>query len=1044
MRRQLMWISLLAQCCWLIAAGAARADDSAGVKALWSQPPREYSTGPLWVWNDMLTEEQVLGSLRDLAGQEVRQAWVHPRPGLMTRYLSDDWFRLWKAALAEAEKLDMNLWIYDENSYPSGFAGGLVPETMPQSRGRGLVLKEVRTVAKPGEEVLGVYRLDGQAFDDVTRQARADVPLPDGRYLVASVVRAANTPWNGGRSYVDLLYPGVTEKFLDITLEAYRRHVGDQFGRRVPGSFCDEPNILPAGGLPWTEHLPELFEKRWGYKLAGQLPSLVRPLGDWRRVRHDYFQLLLEQFIEHWSKPYHDYCQAHGLEWTGHYWDHEWPNCDIGPDNMAMYAWHQRPAIDCLMNQYRDDTHAQFGNARMVRELASAANQMGCRRTLCEAYGAGGWDLRFEDMKRIGDWLEVLGVNTIDQHLSYVTIRGARKADHPQSFSYHEPWWDAYHVLAEYFTRLSLAMSKGKQVNRILVIEPTTTAWLYQNDPSQAARLKELGDEFQSLVNALEAAQVEYDLGSEDIIARHGSVGTLDVGQTTRTLSPCFVVGKRSYTTVALPPGVESLNSTTMDRLEQYLAAGGRVISCVSPPAMIDGRPSDRGVKAGRREYWTTVAASDLPQTLLGISQEEFAIHRRPGDAGVLFHQRRRLDDGQLLLLVNTSLEAPSRGQIESPAQGAEEWDATSGQIRPYPFVATHRGLEARYALPRGGSLLLFLADNKIQNPESKIQKHSQRWLILQPTDPPEIRRLEPNVLTLDYFDVAAGGKSRQSLYFYKACQFAFQQNGMERDPWDSAVQFGDELIRKRFPPTSGLEATYHFTIEGSVPKPLWIVIERPDLYQVACNGQPVAAAKDAWWLDRAFGKIEISAAAKTGANAVTIKASPMTIYHELQPAYVLGGFTLHPAASGFVIGPEQPLALGPWNEQGHPFYAAGVACVEKFNVASPKGRYHVVVPDWYGSVARVVVNGKPAGYLVSQPWECDVTDEIQPGKNVIELAVVGTLKNTLGPHHGNPPLGSAWPGMFHQGPETGPPPGKDYSSVGYGLFAPFALRQSP
>ena len=111
--------------------------------------------------------------------------------------------------------------------------------------------------------------------------------------------------------------------------------------------------------------------------------------------------------------------------------------------------------------------------------MASVANQLGRARTLCEGYGAGGWDLRFEDMKRIGDWLYVLGVNTLDQHLSYVTLRGARKRDHPQSFSYHEPWWDAYHVSAAYFARLSVAMSQGEQINDILVIEPTTTAWMY-------------------------------------------------------------------------------------------------------------------------------------------------------------------------------------------------------------------------------------------------------------------------------------------------------------------------------------------------------------------------------------------------------------------------------------------------------------------------------------------------------------------------------------------------------------------------------------
>ena len=46
----------------------------------------------------------------------------------MTPYLSPEWFDLWKTALNEAERLDMNVWIYDENSYPSGFAGGFVPE----------------------------------------------------------------------------------------------------------------------------------------------------------------------------------------------------------------------------------------------------------------------------------------------------------------------------------------------------------------------------------------------------------------------------------------------------------------------------------------------------------------------------------------------------------------------------------------------------------------------------------------------------------------------------------------------------------------------------------------------------------------------------------------------------------------------------------------------------------------------------------------------------------------------------------------------------
>jgi len=56
---------------------------------------------------------------------------------------------------------------------------------------------------------------------------------------------------------------------------------------------------------------------------------------------------------------------------------------------------------------------------------------------------------------------------------------------------------------------------------------------------------------------------------------------------------------------------------------------------------------------------------------------------------------------------------------------------------------------------------------------------------------------------------------------------------------------------------------------------------------------------------------------------------------------------------------------------------------------------------------------------------------------------VIGTLKNTLGPHHGHPALGAAWPSAFQKGPENGPPPGAEYSTVGYGLFRPFVLKHS-
>jgi len=1027
-----------------------KAADSASVRKMLSDPPRQYHSAPLWVWNDMLIDEQIIATMRDLAGQQVKQVFIHPRPGLMTPYLSPEWFRLWKVALKEAEQLDMNVWIYDENSYPSGFAGGFVPEAMPESRGKGLEIKEQSSPLKIDEDCVAVFRPAQEGCENVTKQAKAGGQLPEGKYLVASLRWAGTSPWYGNKFYVNLLTPGVTQKFLQITMDAYTREIGEQYGKRVPGSFTDEPHLSPAGGLPWCDDLPDVFQKRWGYNLIDNLPSLTRPVGDWKRIRHNYIQVILDLFIERWARPYHDYCEQHNIEFTGHYWEHEWPNCLRSPDNMAMYAWHQRPAIDTLMNQYSEDTHAQFGNVRAVKELSSVANQLGRSRTLCEAYGAGGWDLRFEDMKRIGDWLYVLGVNTLDEHLSYITIRGARKRDHPQSFSYHEPWWKAYHVMGEYFARLSLIMSQGQQVNRILVVEPTTTAWMYQGDSTQAKHLDEIGNSFQQMLMALERAQVEFDIGCEDIIARHGSTdGTL------------FKVGQRAYSTVVLPPLTENLNLRTMDMLAAYAKAGGAVLCCGQTPSHVDGLPSPRGAEAAKGSGWKQIAPDQTPQMLLAASKDGFSIERSNGDKGILFHHRRTLDDGEFLLLVNTSIDAPSAGLVKSAKKSIEEWDPATADVSTYTFEKTAAGTSARFELPPCGSLVLFLSDK----PQKTATKPKTTAKVIASQGEPQVQPIEENVLTLDYVDVTAGGQTKKSTYFYKAGQFAFQQNGMDRNPWDSSVQFKDEIITRTFGPDSGFEATYRFTIEGQIPQRLSIVIERPDLYTITCNGKPIVSRASrprseggtpsaqrgqdgrdtSWWLDKSFGRIDIAQAAKVGENTVTIKASPFTIYHELESAYVLGTFTLRETDAGFLIvgGSVPALRLGSWKAQGYPFYAEGVSYKQTFNVASPTGQYNVELNKWYGSVAEVIVNGTSAGYVAYSPWQCDITNLIKPGANAIEVVVIGTLKNTLGPHHAGTALGSAWPGSFQKGPETGPPPGKDYHTVDYGLFEPFVLKQT-
>jgi hypothetical protein len=545
--------------------------------------------------------------------------------------------------------------------------------------------------------------------------------------------------------------------------------------------------------------------------------------------------------------------------------------------------------------------------------------------------------------------------------------------------------------------------------------------------------------------------------------------------------------------------------------------------------------------------------------------------------------------------------------------------------MQPYPFEEAKEGVRCEFELPPCGSLLLFL-DAKPGRPARRPVYNTR----LLPGTETVVRRVAPNVLTLDYVDVTAGGEAQTNLSAYEANRFIWRKHGFDVNPWEHAVQFRKEILERSLGgDRSGFEAVYRFRVNEKIPADLAVVIERPDLYHVTLNNRKLRPVTGQWWLDRSFGRISIADAAKLGENVLTLRAGPMTMYHELESVYILGSFALTPVGSGFMIGPDQPLRVAPlipreahgttpedsmwlsagvgfsagvndrepflvfdlgeardldsilvwnynenrardltsrgvsklrvslsttadtdaaysqagvfdlaqatgwetepdslavrsqgarfvrfdilsnhagiaypavgeptdngfvglsevgfinsrgeritgvkvarssselaamkrtaarlvdgsglallrsgWNKQGHPFYADTVAYAQAFNIGKPAGRYLVSLPDWNGTVARVQVNGIVAGYIDAPPWDCDVTRHLKPGLNQVEVAVFGSLKNTLGPHHGSQEPGLASPWHFRGAKSPGPPPGIRYASIAYGLFAPFELKE--
>jgi hypothetical protein len=1004
--------------------------DFATLSSQFSEPPREYTTAPFFVWDAEITKDEIDKDMTSFKNAGSLQVIIHPRPGLITEYLSEKWFEMFQYAVEKGKELGMDVWIYDENSYPSGFAGGHVPAEMPESynQGQGLEMTKFETLPDSCDKYYLCLKEENGAYIDITSSLSNEI-TKKGKYLLFSKTYNEKSDWYGGFSYVDLLYPGVTQKFIEVTMTGYEKYIGTEFGKTVPGTFTDEPQIGSPGGIRWTPDLFDVFMKQWNYDLKTQLPSLYEEVGDWKKVRHNYTQTLLHLFIERWSKPWNAYCEEKGLKFTGHYWEHEWPNMQGGGDNMAMYAWHQVPAVDMLFNQWDDSTsRAQFGNVRAIKELASAANQTGRQRKLSETYGGSGWDLTFTDMKRNGDWEYALGVNLMNQHLTYFTLSGARKYDYPPSFDYHEPWWNNYKYINDHYARLSLALSSGRQINDILILEPTTSAWLYDSYIKHNEKLYQIGQSFQTFVTKLEKSQVEYDLGSENMIKDMGSVSK---GK--------LVVGHSKYSRVVIPPMTENLDLRTFTLLEKFVANGGKLIA-FSVPTLVDG-----SVNEGLKEFFNKksdkiIIADQLTPEVISKEFANVDLNFEKVNGGVLYHHRRQLADGQVIFLINSSLTESVSGSLKTAGFDALEMNTLTGEINGYLNEQSGDNVSLNYSIPPAGSKLLFISKTKLTG--FKIVTEAKNMSPVLASSPLKITRDEENALMIDFCDIETGGEITRDMHVFNAADKVFKYFGFKNgNPWNTSVQYKKNIVdRDTFGLKSGFSATYHFTIKGKFDmSSMKTVIERINLWTVSVNGTEVKPEEGKWWLDRSFGVFNIGNLVKPGDNTLTLKVTPMKIHAEVEPVYITGDFSVKSAEKGWTIeGPVKLLTEGSWKSQGLPFYSWGVTYSKEFNIDNSDGKWEVALSNWKGTISEVYVNGQEAPVIAFPPYHSDITGLIKPGINKIDVKVKGSLRNLLGPHHSNPNPGFVSPWTWRN--VKGYPSGKDYQMLDYGLMDDFTL----
>ncbi len=993
-----------------------------------ARPTSEYRGMPFWAWNGNLEPAELRRQIRLMHRMGLGGFFMHSRVGLQTPYLAEEWMACIDACVDEAAKLGMQAWLYDEDRWPSGFAGGLVTRHEAY-RKRALVLRVLKKPAELrwGKELAAAFmaRVEGRAARDVRRIATGRRParLARGESILAFAVEMDQlSDYYNGYTYVDTLNDKAIAEFLKVTHEAYRRRFGRHFGRTIPGIFTDEPNhggkfqammAQTSVGAPWTGRLPASFRRRYGYDLLDHLVELFFDV-DGAAVtpaRLHYHDCVTHLFVEAFSRQIGQWCGKHGLLHTGHVLEEDTLSSQTNMVGSAMrfYEHMQAPGMDLLTER-----RAEFDTAKQV---SSAARQFSKRWRLTETYGCTGWDFPFLGHKALGDWQVAMGINFRCPHLSWYTMAGEAKRDYPASIFYQSPWWPLYPKVEDYFARVHVAMTRGQEVRDLLVVHPVESMWaMCRLGWRRDQRVQDYDLMFQRLRNSLLGQNIDFDYGDEDILARHGRIRG---GRT-----PVLRVARATYKAVLVPPMI-TMRASTLALLEKFAAAGGRVVFAGQPARYVDGSPSPAVRDFARR---CPAAPARGPQVAAAVDDLCRRVSIADGAGRQIvpaLHLLREDARAFYLFICNTGYDftagryprqAPlSRDRLlrfdEVRVTGLGECrgepvelDPQTGELLAAEARRTAAGWQIRTSLPALGSRVFILPKRAGALKAARRPKLKDvRTQVLRPARWP-ISLWEPNALVLDRPRYRINGGPWQAAQEILRVDVAVRQ-ALHLRPRGAYMVQPWAQVRRANPPAAIAELVYPFDIHALPAGELKLALEDPGRFTVALNGRTVSTDSECgWWVDRSLRLLPLEASAlRLGTNQLTLTCRYDENFSGLEIVYLLGNFGTQAAGAAVALTrPPTSLRLGDWVKQGLAFYGGSVSYVQTVRPRlAARQRLFVQIPEYRGAAVRIWIDGQDAGLIAWPPNELEVTGLVKSGQpSTLAIEVLGHRRNSHGPLH--------------------------------------------
>jgi hypothetical protein len=960
--------------------------------ALFKNPPAIYRGTPFWSWNNRLDRAQLLRQIEQFKQMGFGGFMIHSRTGLATPYLGDEYMQHVVACTEKAAKEQMLSWLYDEDRWPSGFAGGLVTEDQ-QYRARHLLWT---ITPLEGGELLGRYEvvLKHGFLAKYRRLKDSAKPRGNGKGRVwhAYLETQQESSWYNNQTYVDTFSAEATRRFIEVTHERFRAALGDHFGNVIPAIFTDEPQFTKKMTfvrsddtrdilMPWTGDFVETFKQTYKQDILDHLPQLFWDLPDHAPslARWRYHDHTAERFAAAFGDVIGQWCAQHSIALTGHMLGEAVlfsQTRGIGEGMRPLRGFHL-PGIDMLQDKMELTT---------AKQSQSVAHQYGRPGVLSELYGVTNWDFDFVGHKAQGDWQSALGVTVRVPHLAWVSMAGESKRDYPAAIGYQSPWYLEYKLIEDHFSRINTVLTRGRPLVRVGVIHPIESYWLcFGPIETNQPEMEEREQNFRDITSWLAFSLIDYDFISEGLLPT----------QAAKSNAKTFAVGQMQYDVIVVP-AMRTIRSTTLKRLEEFARAGGTVIFAGEVPALVDAKPSSAAQRLAKRSVTVAFNRRQIVEALEPF--REVAIRHADGSpADSILHQARIDGKDLQLFFCNTDRESPRTG---ARIRVRGKWDVTvldtmTGTTDVWPALVEGNETSIRWDFAAHGHALMTLspATKRAAAAVEVATIETKKWTeVGRLRDPVPITLSEPNVLLLDQAEWRIDNGQ------WQAVEEILRLDNQVRERLKLPMRSGRiaQPWTDNEPAPVVAQLQLRFAIHSDVDV-RWaqLALEDPRRAVIHFDHQHVPGDVIGWWVDEAIHTVRLPPF-MAGEHTLTVTI-PFTRRTDLEWCYLLGDFGVNVSGRGAKLtDPARTLAFGDWTTQGLPFYAGNVTY--HCTIDGDGSDIAIEVARFKNPLLSINLDRKAAGKIAFAPFLLELGKVT--GRHKLDIIAYGNRVNAFGAVH--------------------------------------------